>query len=203
MIWICQTYHHPINPNPDFFNSKLYLRSVYGTTTSYNTSSSHHRSLASYSNFPKWTTPLPTFLCWRFNSICRGIDGANKGRRGVFTEILFWLWAKCELQKIKHILLSYSSEGGGKSIKLGNCHTTTLNLGRSLRAPSIHGRIRKTLFHNLIDEVSLKLEGWKTRYLTFAGRLTLVICNQPTCQKDCMRPLINSSTDFVGQIKKM
>lgn len=49
----------------------------------------------------------------------------------------------------------------------------TEDLGRYLGVPSIHGRVTKSIFRPLLQKISDKLEGWRARHLTLAGRLTL------------------------------
>lgn len=46
----------------------------------------------------------------------------------------------------------------------------TLNLGKYLGMPTIHGRLTKNMFDGFVEIVQGKLEGWKTRFLSFAGR---------------------------------
>ncbi|XP_073046080.1 uncharacterized protein [Primulina eburnea] len=50
----------------------------------------------------------------------------------------------------------------------------TTDLGRYLGVPSIHGRVTNNLFKKVLDRVKSRLEGWKTKYLSFAGRKVLV-----------------------------
>lgn len=51
---------------------------------------------------------------------------------------------------------------------------TTNNLGKYLGVPSIHGRVTNSLFTPLLDKISKRLEGWKMKFLTLAGRQVLV-----------------------------
>lgn len=50
----------------------------------------------------------------------------------------------------------------------------TDNLGKHFRVPSIHGWVTKHLYEEVIYRVSGRLEGWKAKFLSFAGRQTLV-----------------------------
>ena len=50
---------------------------------------------------------------------------------------------------------------------------STKNLGRYLGTPSYHGRVAQGLFQQLIDRVTSKLESWKSKQLSLAGRHTL------------------------------
>lgn len=40
--------------------------------------------------------------------------------------------------------------------------------------PSKHGRVTKDMYEEVINRVSGQLEGWKAKFLSFAGRQTLV-----------------------------
>lgn len=51
----------------------------------------------------------------------------------------------------------------------------TSDLGCYLGAPILHGRVTKSTYNGLIDEVRKKrLSGWKADHLSMAGRTTLV-----------------------------
>lgn len=45
--------------------------------------------------------------------------------------------------------------------------------GKYLGVPSIHGRVKGSLYQDVIDRVSARLEGWKAKYLSFVGRHVL------------------------------
>lgn len=47
------------------------------------------------------------------------------------------------------------------------------NLGKYLGVPSINGRAGKEVFKHFLDTINSKLEQWKTRNLSFDGRITL------------------------------
>lgn len=47
------------------------------------------------------------------------------------------------------------------------------DLGKYLGVPSIHGRLMKATYSDLIDRIQGKLAGWKSRTLTMAGRIVL------------------------------
>lgn len=47
---------------------------------------------------------------------------------------------------------------------------TTDNIGRYLGVPSLHGRITKEHCKGILDRVHNRLEGWKTKFLSLAGR---------------------------------
>lgn len=49
----------------------------------------------------------------------------------------------------------------------------TNDLGRYLGVPSMHGRVTASLFTTLLERVETKLQGWKNRYLSLAGRRIL------------------------------
>lgn len=48
------------------------------------------------------------------------------------------------------------------------------NIGRYLGVPSIQGRTKKETYAYLLDKVNQKLEGWKMKHLSFAGRQIMV-----------------------------
>lgn len=50
----------------------------------------------------------------------------------------------------------------------------TTELGKHLGVPSLHGRVTKNLFAPMIERVNNRLEGWKMRVLSMAGRQVLV-----------------------------
>lgn len=49
----------------------------------------------------------------------------------------------------------------------------TNDLGRYLGVPSIHGRVCASSFEAVLDRLRGRLEGWRSRYLSFAGRHVL------------------------------
>lgn len=49
----------------------------------------------------------------------------------------------------------------------------TEDLGKYLGVPSIHGRFTIDLFASVVERVATRLEGWKTKYLSLAGRKVL------------------------------
>ena len=49
----------------------------------------------------------------------------------------------------------------------------TKDLGRYLGNPSFHGRMKLELYQQAIDKIGAKLEGWKTKQLSFVGRTVL------------------------------
>lgn len=50
---------------------------------------------------------------------------------------------------------------------------STENLGKYLGIPSIHGRVTNNMFNPILDKIDARLDGWKTRFLTLAGRQVL------------------------------
>ncbi|XP_073051225.1 uncharacterized protein [Primulina eburnea] len=49
----------------------------------------------------------------------------------------------------------------------------TTDLGKYLGVPSIHGRVTSSMYKQVLDRIKARLEGWKTKYLSFAGRQVL------------------------------
>ena len=49
----------------------------------------------------------------------------------------------------------------------------TLNLGKYLSVPILHGCTRKNNYQYIIDRIDSKLAGWKCKSLSLAGRVTL------------------------------
>lgn len=49
----------------------------------------------------------------------------------------------------------------------------TEDLGKYLGVPSIHGRVTCRTFQGLLDRVQTRLDGWKAKLLSVAGRVTL------------------------------
>ncbi|OMO56897.1 reverse transcriptase [Corchorus capsularis] len=48
------------------------------------------------------------------------------------------------------------------------------DLGKYLDVPLIHGRVVKGTYRELVDKVSSRLNGWKSKFLSLAGRATLI-----------------------------
>lgn len=49
----------------------------------------------------------------------------------------------------------------------------TRDLGRYLGVPSIHGRVTRSHFKDILNRVKNRLEGWKINFLSLAGRQVL------------------------------
>ena len=49
----------------------------------------------------------------------------------------------------------------------------TANLGKYLGIPSITGRFHAGLFQDIMDRIDGKLNGWKTKLLSLAGRTVM------------------------------
>ncbi|CAN0880875.1 Putative ribonuclease H protein At1g65750 [Linum grandiflorum] len=49
----------------------------------------------------------------------------------------------------------------------------TQDLGKYLGVPSIHGRLRRGIYQDVLDRMDRKLSGWKVKSLSLAGRVTL------------------------------
>ncbi|XP_019162021.1 PREDICTED: uncharacterized protein LOC109158590 [Ipomoea nil] len=81
----------------------------------------------------------------------------------------------------------------------------TKDLGRYLGVPSIHGRITQSTHGSLIERVAARLEGWKTKTLTFAGRVTLaksVISAMPTYTMQSMWLPMGICDKLEGMIRR-
>lgn len=50
----------------------------------------------------------------------------------------------------------------------------TSDVGKYLGVPIIHGRVRGSSFHSIVNKVKMRLSNWATNSLSFAGRATLV-----------------------------
>lgn len=62
----------------------------------------------------------------------------------------------------------YSDLAGELSKRAGIARTE--NIGRYLGVSSIQGRTNKDTYAYLLEKINKKLEGWKMKYLSFAGR---------------------------------
>lgn len=59
-----------------------------------------------------------------------------------------------------------------KIVKIAGIGNTT-DLGRYLGVPAIHGRVNQSLYAPMLDRLDKKMDGWKNRYLSMAGRSIL------------------------------
>lgn len=50
----------------------------------------------------------------------------------------------------------------------------TSDMGRYSGVNFVHGRVTNTLFSNLLDCISSRLEGWKTKFLSMTSRQVLI-----------------------------
>jgi len=50
----------------------------------------------------------------------------------------------------------------------------TMDFGRYLGVPTLHGRTTKATYYDVLDKVEKRLAGWKTKCLSLAGRATLI-----------------------------
>ena len=50
----------------------------------------------------------------------------------------------------------------------------TDDLGKYLGVPLLHGRVTKSIFQPVVEQVKKRLVGWQKKMLSFAGRATLV-----------------------------
>lgn len=64
-------------------------------------------------------------------------------------------------------------ENTAVAITKKSCIPRTENLGRYLGVPSMHGRMKNRLFSPIIERVDSALEGWKSKQLSFSGRVVL------------------------------
>lgn len=47
------------------------------------------------------------------------------------------------------------------------------DLGKYLGIPSLHGRVTNSIYSPILGRINSKLEGWKMKFLNFAGRQVL------------------------------
>ncbi|XP_072074344.1 uncharacterized protein [Arachis hypogaea] len=67
--------------------------------------------------------------------------------------------------------------------------SSTANLGKYLGVPLIHERCSQHHFQHIIDKMQLKLSNWKKKYLSLAGRCTLVQSVLSTIPSYCMQTM--------------
>lgn len=48
-----------------------------------------------------------------------------------------------------------------------------MDLGRYLGTPSIHGRMKMSLFSEVLEHINARLNGWRAKQLSFSGRVVL------------------------------
>lgn len=53
------------------------------------------------------------------------------------------------------------------------CMQQTEDMGRYLGVPYIHGRVTGSLFNPMLTRIDARLEGWRAKYLSLAGKITL------------------------------
>ncbi|XP_031116600.1 uncharacterized protein LOC116020256 [Ipomoea triloba] len=63
------------------------------------------------------------------------------------------------------------------------------NLGKYLGVPTLHGRVTNNLFTPLLEKMDDKLSGWKTKFLTLAGRQVKVLKEKYAHGKDGIEAL--------------
>ena len=80
---------------------------------------------------------------------------------------------KVSLQKSCICFLKGASHNEVSTIAQIGGIPTTSNMGRYLCTPSIHGCVTTGLFQHMLDIIQSKLESWKSKYLSLAGRQTL------------------------------
>lgn len=49
----------------------------------------------------------------------------------------------------------------------------TVDMGIYLGVPTLHSRVTKDTYQDLLDKIKSKLAGWKAKSLSMAGRITL------------------------------
>lgn len=80
---------------------------------------------------------------------------------------------KVRLSK-SHIMFSknFSPEVAQKIVCVAGMNQTS-DMGKYLGVPSIHGRVTNNMFRPILDRMNNRLEGWKAKYLSMAGRVTM------------------------------
>ncbi|OMP00911.1 reverse transcriptase [Corchorus capsularis] len=81
--------------------------------------------------------------------------------------------AKISLEKSK-LFVSPKARGSGRDMSSLLGITGSDNLGKYLGVPLIHGRVTKATFKEIIEKVQSMLSSWKSRFLSLAGRATLI-----------------------------
>ena len=79
---------------------------------------------------------------------------------------------KNKLWKIEHISRNVTEDLARRIASLADIPLSK-NVGNYLRTSSINGRAGPSLYQQLIDKVAARLEGWKMKFLTLAGRYVL------------------------------
>lgn len=73
-------------------------------------------------------------------------------------------------------------EDRAMAITSAACIPRVTDLGKYLGTPSVHGRIKASLFEPMIEGIYSRLNGWKTNQLSMAGRVVIaqsVLCSIP------------------------
>lgn len=104
--------------------------------------------------------------------------------------VLFAEASSAQIQIILNCLKKFSS-GSGQRVNMEKSHIFVsrnveeaeanilsslagLPLTKYLGIPYIHGRITNIMYKQVLERVKSRLEGWKTKYLSFAGRKLLL-----------------------------
>lgn len=80
---------------------------------------------------------------------------------------------KVSLEKSKFYFLANVSRDLEKLISEESGIKSTKELGKYLGMPVLQKRMNKETFGEILERASSRLSGWKGRFLSFAGRLTL------------------------------
>lgn len=93
--------------------------------------------------------------------------------RKVLERFCFASGQKVSLEKSKIFFSDNVHQDLAKLISDESGIQSTRELGKYLGMPILHKRINKDTFGEVLERMSSRLAGWKGRFLSFAGRLTL------------------------------
>ena len=90
------------------------------------------------------------------------------------TDFCAWSGQKVNTQKSSVYFSPNTNEATAAEICNVLGISKTDDLGRYLGVPTINGRVTRATFQEVLSKVDKRLAGWKTKYLSLAGRATLI-----------------------------